>query len=94
MIFRRFVKGLTGRVIDGPAECRVTAETLHMIQVGMPARNDQGQKGKLHRLFKKRGEEMPFDVVHADKGNTAGKGHRLGDGKPHQQSTGQARVRG
>ena len=51
--FSRFVKCLSGRVINGSAKRRVAADTLHVIQVGMPARYDQCQERKFHRLFKK-----------------------------------------
>ncbi len=88
------VEGLTGGVVQGPAQGPIAADAVDPVEVGVPSGDGQGQKGKGNLLFQMGRQDVPFHVMHADQGNPPGKGYRLGRRQPDQKRPDQPRTAG
>ena len=88
-----FVKGLAGRIINRLPQQGVLAHPFDAHQLGVPARDQEGDKGEGGRLGSEQGrQQMAFEVVHADGGNAQRQCQRVAGCRAHQQGAGQARA--
>ena len=89
------VEGLAGRVIEGLAEDPVAAEAGDLDQQRMPARDQQGDEGKVGLVvLQQGGQQVRLHVVDGHRRDAPAHGEADADGGAHQQRAHQARTRG
>ena len=88
----RFVKGLARRVVNGLAQQRVLAHTVHAHQLRVSTGHQQRDEREFRRVRAEEGrQQMPLQVVHAKHGFVQGRAQRTAHACTHQQRPGQAR---
>ena len=91
----RFVKSFACRIVQGLAEQGVAPHPVNPHELGVAARDQQGNERKLGRIVaEKGGQQVPLQVVHAQSRLAQTGRQRAGQARPDQQRTGQARPPG
>ena len=85
------VERLAGGVVERLPQQPVLAPGGHVEQHGVPAAHQQGHERRRQvGVFERRGEEMPFEVIHAEQRAIEAEGERLAVGDADEQGADEA----
>ena len=66
--FGDLVEGFADGIVDRRAEPQIIADAAHRDELGMAARDEQQQIGKIETAGEPRGQRMGFEMVDGDEG--------------------------
>ena len=90
--FGGLVEGLTSGVIDRLTQQHIVTHPAHPHQLGVSARHQQRNKGKLRRIGRQqRRQQVTFEMMHGQSGDAPRQREGLSHTRAHKQGAGQAR---